>query len=298
MTNLELIETSLQEELPFRKNLNGNNFSFGVEIEMEKIDIKNAQRLLSHRIDQTWKQKDDDSLFSYHALELASPVLKNEKETWKQLKKLSKTLELLNPVFDHSSFQVNLDMIKEEDLIHFFQLFAVYEKVIYSFSKGENVDFRSSMYEYARPISFSLYEYLKKFPFPDVLKKFLNQKTYGFAINTIYEGPTKGNRVMEFRTPNGTINAWYWQNYINTFFHIRKYVISKNFDKERIEYDFQRNFIPTSLQSYSSPDFEKGLEFMNLIFEEEIDKLYFLKQYLKNNEEIARNYVKEKHKII
>lgn len=83
------------------------------------------------------------------------------------------------------------------------------------------------------------------------------------------------------RCPNGTINPIIWQNNINFFAKLFLYCSSDNFDKDFIDYKLtclRNNLIN---YDYSNIYIDAILEFSNLIFSNEIDKLYFLKQYLK-----------------
>lgn len=295
MSDIELIEIALTEDFPYRKKLNDDVFSFGIEIEMEQIDIKNMERLLNHKIDSTWQQKEDISLLDHNSLELASPILQNSKDIWKQLEKLSKTLKLFNPTFENSSFQVSLDMIQEENLIWLFKFYAIYEKVIYCFSKGDDLSLRACIESYAAPIYFMLECELENKKDEKAIEIFKNRKKYGLNINEIETGTYKNNKVIEFRTPNGTVDAWLWQNYINTFYHIRKYITSKDLDKERINYHFNNIDQTFSDGLYNQLDIESCFEFIHTIFSNDLDKLYFLKQYLKNHEQKVRKYIKEQH---
>ena len=85
------------------------------------------------------------------------------------------------------------------------------------------------------------------------------------------------------------------QNYINTFYHIRKYITSKDLDKERINYHFNNIDQTFSDGLYNQLDIESCFEFIHTIFSNDLDKLYFLKQYLKNHEQKVRKYIKEQH---
>ena len=59
-------------------------------------------------------------------------------------------LEKLNPDYKKSSFQVNFDgslLPTTEDRIRFLKLYAMYEDIIYRFSKGDDKEFRESISE-------------------------------------------------------------------------------------------------------------------------------------------------------
>ena len=292
MNDIELLESALTEELPYRKTIGEDAFSFGVEIEMECVDVKNLQRFLGYRI-HSWQQKEDLSLLAFNSFELSSPIFKNTHHTWNRLRKLSKALKLFNPSFKHASFQVSLDMVSDENLIRLFKFYALYEKVIYCFSKGNDFRLRECIKKFASPIGFSLQNELDYEETIYALKFFQNRKKYGLNINRIDEGIYKSNKVIEFRTPNGTVDAWLWQNYINTFYHMINYVSSSQYDIEKMNYSFKNEKFHNEV--CGTLDIEKCLEFVDLIFPNDIDKLYFIKQYLQSNESNARKYIKERH---
>ncbi len=82
------------------------------------------------------------------------------------------------------------------------------------------------------------------------------------------------NNTIEFRTLNGTLDPFIWQNAVNLFGHLMTYATSSDFDenliayrKHKLEYNFSQNY-----------NYEDANLLANLIFEEEIDKLAFLKQ--------------------
>lgn len=253
---------------------------FGIEIEAEGIPYDNSKRVINHKVDDKWSIKTDRSLQD-GGVEIVSPVLTNDIVVWKQLRKLSETLKFLSPTFDQSSFQVNLDAfnLSEEEIIDFLKLYSVYEKVIYGFSKGFDQHLRKDM-SYAEPISYEFYQQYHKKPRFRCYHEFINNKRFSISLKTKTRSIHDKIQVIEFRTPNGTDDAFLWQNYITCFSAMLKHITSRMFDPEKIDFLFSKCFYRPSLDSLETVDEKKGIEFAELIFTNDMDKTCFYKQYL------------------
>ena len=91
-----------------------------------------------------------------------------------------------------------------------------------------------------------------------------------------------GNTI-EFRCPNGTLDATIWQNNVNLFTKLLRYATSKDFDEDTINRRWEQikdKF--TDLRWYDEIYLSQALELCDLIFDNNLDKVYFLKQYLKS----------------
>ena len=59
-----------------------------------------------------------------------------------------------------------------------------------------------------------------------------------------------------------------------------KYVKDKNYDKEKIDYLFERCYIKRDIESILEYNkIKKAIELADMIFKEDIDKCLFLEQY-------------------
>lgn len=258
--------------------------NFEIEIELEDTDKEKTFYLINKYIGSEWVIQNDSSLS--HGFEIASPILCNNKKTWILLKKLGLLLESLKPTFDNSSFQVSFDrnlLKNKENEIRFAKLFAVYEDIIYRFSKGEDELFRSSLDTYAAPTILCAKDsnhFAKHHDFNDyIVEKMENQKRYGYAFKTKRTANIH-NDLIEFRSANSTTNTLLWQNYITTFYYLLMYATnSKCNEKELDEYIDKFNNI-SLLNYYEKLKTEKALEFADKIFSKRLDKIYFMEQYL------------------
>ena len=86
--------------------------------------------------------------------------------------------------------------------------------------------------------------------------------------------------TIEFRSANGTLNHIIWQNNINFYEHFLRYSTNPNFDFDRINYRMKNQEF--SLEYFNIINIEEALELADLIFDNNLDKINFLRQYLKN----------------
>ena len=89
--------------------------------------------------------------------------------------------------------------------------------------------------------------------------------------------------TLEFRTPNATLNPIIWQNNLNTFVKLLKYTANSSFDMDIVN---KRQILNKKLinpYNYNEIPIEEVLEFIDLIFDNNLDKIYFLRQYIKDN---------------
>ncbi len=255
---------------------------FGIEIEMEGIDFEKGKFEICHNVDKNWKMGTDSTLIR-EGIELSSPVLSNEQETFEKLKKLAKKLETLNVTFQNASFQVNLDAdsFRCIDFVNLLKMFSIYENIIYQFSMGEDQNIRESAYEYAAPIGQRFYDkYHSHAQIKDSYQRFINNKAMSISLKRTPKKVDDPIKIIEFRTPNGTYSYDLWFNYITFFSAFLTYVKNKNFDKEKIDYLFeQKNFL-TCMQTLEKIDEKKAIQLAELIFTNEEDKSSFYKQYV------------------
>lgn len=253
------------------------DINFGLEIEIEDIDHDLVVKQVQEEFGPRFKVKKDVSLRKDYNAEIITPVLRNTKDTWIMLKKLGILIERLQPHYDNCSFQINYDaslLPTIDDKVRFLKLFAVYEDIIYRFSKGEDEYYRITLSEYAAPVIPVIKEYKDKSTDEYLVDEFTSIKGSGVNFKK------RINDLIEFRTPNGTHNILLWQNYITTFYYLLKLATNPNIDKEALDKyidDFNQLYV---LDLYEIEDIEKALELSNMLFTNELDKRYFMKQYI------------------
>lgn len=286
-------ETQIEyrEELDFPKHL-----TFGLEIEFENAFFHEIKPQINEY--EGWNLKDDLSVTIGSGIkkeggEITSPVLIDQKKYWNELKEICTKLKINGATVSdrcgghiHIGSQVLMDDINYYK--NFLKLWYVYEEIMYRFSTGEDNKIRKGAKQYAK----SLRPYMDNQKWrittmhnPDELRLVLLRFTSD-KYKAVNFGNTKFIRhknfdTIEFRSPNGTIEETIWQNNVNAFMNFANYAASNNFDKEFIDYQFgidqERN-----LKYFYFMDIKKALELADLIFEKDLDKIYFLRQYFKD----------------
>ena len=287
MKKMDIIKATLFDTIKPRETMNiPEKTDFGLEIEIQGVD--NSKKEIVTNIDSNLKCKEDLSL-NNRGFEITTPVYNNRKEDLLLLRELSLALKELNPVFDNCSFQVNYNNnfnIKEQ--INFIKVFSYYEKILYRFSKGSDERFRDTINIYANLVYPEfIFEYKNNYYMPEYsLLYFQNAKRYGINYKTY-------DKLIEFRTPNGTVDYSLWLNYINSFYFLLDAIKNKKFDMEKIEkyiLDYENNLNERYSLSYGDfeIELEKCLELIDILFTDDMDKIYFLKQYIGNSKDVIK----------
>ena len=130
----------------------------------------------------------------------------------------------------------------------------LYEDILNRFFCGEYVNIRKNAKEYA-----------------DLCKNYIIDKN-----------------TLEFRRPNGTLEEVIWQNNINVIIKLILAINSNNFDIDYIINKLKTNK-DRIINKYDSAydhelNLEKALEFVDLFYDNNLDKINFLKQYIKGYE--------------
>ena len=255
--------------LPYKAN-------FGLELELDKVDLSEVRELVGRNIGGDFSVKNDKSLTTGMNAEINTPVLRNSKATWELLKRMGELLKKINASYDHCSFQVNFDgslLPSVEDRVKFLKIYAMYEDIVYRFSKGEDLSYRDSLEEYASPIILTLKGVLS-INNDAVVEMFSNQKRYGICFKS------RDCDLIEFRTPNMTDNVCLWQNYVTFFYYLLNLVHSGKINMREVdEYinNYSRIYI---LENYEKEKEEKALQLSKKLFCNSTDRINFMHQYL------------------
>lgn len=271
--NNQLINSPME----FRSKLTlPHKANFGLELELDKVDLLEVRELVGRNIGGDFSVKNDKSLTTGMNAEINTPVLRNSKATWELLKRMGELLKKINASYDRCSFQVNFDgslLPSVEDRVKFLKIYAMYEDIVYRFSKGEDSTYRDSLEEYASPIILTLKGVLS-INNDAVVEMFSNQKRYGICFKS------KNCDLIEFRTPNMTDNVCLWQNYVTFFYYLLNLVHSGKINMREVdEYisNYSRIYI---LENYEKEKEEKALQLSKKLFCNSTDRINFMHQYL------------------
>lgn len=249
--------------------------NFGLELELDQIKYDEVLKLVRTNFNQGWIVKIDKSLTKDKNAEIVSPILQNKKQTWQLLQKMGTLLEKLNPDYSKCSFQINFDgslLPSIEDRIRFLKLYAMYEDIIYRFSKGEDEEYRDSLEMYASPTILALKGALQ-YDEDYALDLFSDNKRYGIVFKSKQD-------LIEFRTPNMTSNPTLMQNYITFFYYLLRFATNRKYPQKEIDTYIDNFYKIYLLEAYEVLKTNKALKLSTMIFPHKQDQLYFMHQYL------------------
>ena len=294
--------------LEYRDKLDFEEYvTFGTELEFEYAMLNKIEEQINLGLDKNWSIEVDASLVITNGCEVISPVLKDEPVSWENLKKACNIIKEYASIGEYSGGHIHIGTHvlgnNPQSWLNFIKLWSVYENIIFRFSFGEFLIVRPSAYEFAEPIRDDLWLIYKKFSesklflASDIVKRI---KRFGGdrAINLEkvknfdkYEL----NNTIEIRCPNGSLEPIIWQNNVNFFVKMLEYAKSDKYDDALIKKRYIANrSMYTSLYDYNKICIEQALELCDMIFTNNLDKIYFLRQYLKSFQVGEFDFVKAK----
>ena len=255
------------------------NETFGVEIECEHVKWEKIMR----KVLKNWGLYDDVSLLC--GAELKSPKLRDIKGDWLQLKKmcimLSKYSEIDINCGGHVHVGIQALKDSKQSLINFMKLWSIYEHIIFRFSFGEFLGPRPVFKESSKSVKDQFLE-MSSYDAMGTLNErtlfMLLKRDKCQAVNFRHYDTFK---TIEFRCPNGTLNPVVWQNNINLFVKMLLYSSSLMYDERKIKEKMSNSISDKTANKIYIDD---ALEFVDLIFDNNMDKIYFLRQYIKSFE--------------
>ena len=269
------------------------SITFGMELEFEKSKnaLINAELLLNN-LNNEFKIKHDGSLGTFSG-EIATPILKDLEVDWEKLEKVCRIVSRHATIVEKAGGHIHVGahiLGREKDsILNFLKLWAVYENIIFRFCYGEFLSGRDGISRYA---------YSMRDRFSDAEKTGREDSTLS-AYNVIhmvardkYQAVNFGHvnnlieeqerNTIEFRCPNGTLNPIIWQNNLNLFVKLIEYAKSNEFNHDIINERESINYeVPHFVADYNKIYLKQALELTDMIFNNNLDKMYFLKQYLK-----------------
>lgn len=271
------------EELNFSKDI-----TFGFEMEFENISFEKTKKILESLKEKNslyngYSAKTDVSNLSIRRGlltngEISSCILIDEKEHWKCIKELLLILKEENAVITNKcGTHVNIGAHILEGNVEYFRnfllLWKLYEEEIFLFSTGEYKNIRD--YTYIKPIRDKINvsnilnleidskKYINNFQF--ISKKNCNS----LSLKKYESSNFRENNVIEFRTPNGTLDINILKNYLNFFV---KFLLKC---KEKLD-------IESIIYKIENKDHDV-FKLANFIFDNKQDKDNFLIQSLNTN---------------
>ena len=292
----------LRNELGFEKNI-----TFGTEIEAEYVDdFEKVQNIIEHSLLNKWHCEYDGSLSE--GIEVISPILTDNVKCWKNLKEICTILKSHASIDEYSGAHIHIgSQILGKNptaVLNFIKIWVAYENILYRFSYGEFLSPRPEIISYAKPLK---QEIIKYYPLLN-LKYCINDldnlityfgKYYGVNLEKasfeLNDNEIEEYNTIEFRTPNGTLEPVIWQNNINLFVKLIKYCKSSHYNEDIINKRlYEKLNSRIYFENYNEIYLEQALELCDLIFDNNLDKIYFLRQYLKSLEMPKEEFQKAK----
>lgn len=275
--------------LELRESLALNNdITFGVEFEVDNINDK-IYYLRRNKIFNDWIWENDDTLI--FGKEVVSPVLKDDFLTWDTIEyilmKLSECSEITHFCGGHIHFGTQILGTNRRFYYNLYLLWQAYENIIYRFGYGEYIAERARMNEFAKPF-LSKTDYKDCDCFFSELSSCMGLSYGKLTENKINEyKKSEFGKTIEVRSPNASLNPIIWQNNINFFAKLILYAKSDKFNYELVFKRINRlrdNFNGKVFDYFRLIDYESAIELADLIFDNNLDKVYFLRQYIKDDE--------------
>lgn len=287
-----------KQQLYYRDSLSIQEFvTFGIEIEYEKFKREKVDNYTIRTL-KKWHSKDDSTLKA--GGEVTFPILTDSLTTWKELRKICNYLRK-NKVYTKGNAGGHIHVgshIMNADLEAwrcFLKTYMIYENELVYFLNGEDKLARKSASKYAKLVSETYYRRLDDINEARDLSELyyaiiLSKKN---ALSFFYTKLKSTHRdvynTVEFRSPNSSVNELIWQNNINTVTKLMLAARNKKIDEDFLDYKLEKESDKFAL-------LPKALELADIIFDNDLDKMYFLKQYKKDFSFIEEK--KEKTKVM
>ena len=294
----ELIDLIESFYLIYRPTLGlDKNMTFGTEIEYEKISRFFVNNYFKSNLTD-WQSTHDDSI--KHGGEIISPKLIDSERTWQELQIIcnflkdngAKSLDRTGAHIHAGAHIFNGDKGKCFD---FLQTYVAYEKILSRFFYGEYLTGRSyidsDMKYMTKKFLYCGYDHEIGNLFGISLDDFLKKLDKDGLVRTSHadlSGVEKSGNTIELRTPNGTNEEIIWQNNINTYLKLLLAIKNNDVDIDLVKYKIKNEFIDNlnDKNLYNKIYVDEALEFVDMVFNNNLDKVYFLRQYFKNFETV------------
>ncbi len=298
--------------LDYRETLHlPTDVSFGVEIEYERLSRKAVQKYIAKNL-PTWLSKEDISVST--GGEINSRILHDDLASWKELRLVCEYLKRKHPNTEYKAgghIHIGAHILKNtEDWKDFLLLYIAYEDILTRFLYGDKINARKTIQIFAPPIRDMLYNNLQdiinapniygiKSNVPWNLQYFaisFNNVQWA-AVGTGFDARIKN--TLEFRSPNATIEEVVLQNNIHALSKCVLVANQRNVDREFLIYKLEHEKLLSSENEYALYDvvnLKNALEFVDCVFDNNLDKVYFLRQYIKDFQEKRKSNIAIKSK--
>lgn len=300
--------------LEYRDSLNlERKVRFGIELEYEGTERKKFADFLKKQ-NLNWKSVDDETLVS--GGEAVSPRLLDERKTWENLQTICQYLKANKADTRHNAglhIHVGAHILGEniDAWRKFAKIYTIYERVLIRFGFGDKINARSTLFSYAKPVGLSFLgtihdldqnrslmasrAFYKKIY--DIKKNAINLRSLDFLKAIV------NMNTIEFRNFNSTTEETIIQNDINAVSHMVLAAASNNLDEDFLNYklkQLEQQCLSERayLEQCSQILLRDMAELVDLIFDNNQDKIYFMRQYVRNFETCEDREVKVARELV
>lgn len=295
---LKLLVDIENYNLEYKTKLNiPSDITFGLELEYEDLEREKVTNFLDANF-ASWKSTTDGSL--RYGGEIDSPKMTDSRLYWLELKKICEFLRENHANTSKSAgghVHVGVPVLGDniEAWKKFLKIYAAYENILFRYGYGDKINGRHNILSYANPIANLLYT-----NFSDAFKSKRISELLSFcaydrrqALNftnvdylDLLDSTSKN--TLEFRFPNATDEEVIWQNNVNTLVNLLLSPNKECYNEDIVNKKLTENRISSSEDYilYNEICLKDALDFVDLIFDNNLDKTYFLRQYLKDFETV------------
>lgn len=267
-----------------------SSITFGLELEFEDAKVAKIKHVLREMLNNSnWLIKSDLSLKC--GAEINSPILNDNNNSWQELKEVCDIVKNLAEIQENCGGHIHIGTQilgdNKETWLNFIKMWSVYENIIFRFLYGEFLNARSNISQFAKPMAKNFirhYRALYNCSLDRIINGLNHEKYQAVNLKNVdldFLAEEKSYNTIEFRSPNGTLNPIIWQNNVNFLVKFLLYCKSSFFNDDIVE---KRRNIKTieNIKLYDEIYLEQALELCDMVFTNNLDKVYFLRQYLKS----------------
>ena len=289
----------IKQSLPYYMYVGIDKFEFQ-EFLYSKLHMYRS----NGKIDSNWTVISDGTVDA----EIVSPILRDYQKTWNEVKTVCEVLKESDCTANLASaahVHIGAHSLGSDpkSWLNLMKIWLAYEKIIMKFGYGERIGhdqtFRDSegtnyplileTKEEMRERMWSLAWNVKvgrKLNEKQIRKIIMNDErrtSINFQNFYYFDFDKDSKNTIEYRCALGTIEEAIWQNYVNAFAKLTLACKDNNLDEDVIEKRLKEfNNKNNEYSEYPKIFVDEALEFCDLIFSNPLDKIYFLKQYIRD----------------
>ena len=293
-------------DLGFRKNLGlDKNDTFGMELEFSTENLEKVKEKVIDKFGNSdWGFVKVD-LALKKVYEISSDKMIDDYDCWKSLDLCCNILRDNSFINNNCGGHVHVGtQALGKDYKSFFKfvlLWGVNENIIYRFCYGNYLTNRKDIIEYAKPVYSDFWNDYFKFivrddwKIEDLYWRFGRARNNGVNFQKATGAWGKGISTIEFRCPNASLDPVIWQNNVNLFVKLLNKCKDLEIDEQLLKRRKRKNGRKIyNIDFYGEIFLEQALEFCDMVFDNNLDKVYFMRQYLKSYQIGTHNLQKAK----